>query len=184
MARSTMSNRPADVGQQAASDIIEAQRACADAIGYIEQSVVGDVNRAVLGLEVDDDHPMPDVHRVLQQYFYQMETAIVVNRPRHYSGEAYDGPLARVSVPYPQTVSTDGVSQTDTVTIDSIAGIEDWSLRQMEIPAQGTTRVFLSPRAVKDLYRELLRLQVDLGLHAQTRPKSSGGMDGDLNRNP
>jgi hypothetical protein len=114
-----------------------------------------------------------------------METAIVVNRPRHYSGEAYDGPLAKIGVPYPQTVTTDGVSQTDIVTIDSISDIEDWSLRQIEIPAEGTTRVFLSPRAVKDLYRELLRLQVDLGLHAQTRPKTGGGgMDGELNRNP
>lgn len=177
-----MSNRAADVGQQAASDIIEAQRACADAIGYIEQAVVGDVNRAVLGLEVDDDHPMPEVHRVLQQYFYQMETAVVVNRPRHYSGDAYDGPLAEVGVPYPQSVMTDGFSQTDIVPIEGIGDIEEWSLRQMDIPAEGATRVFLSPRAVKNLYRELLRLQVDLGLHAQTRPKSGGGMDGDLNR--
>jgi|APHM01.1.fsa_nt_gi hypothetical protein len=180
MARSGDSRERA--GQQAGQDIIAAQRKCGEMLAYVESTATGDLSQAVLLSRIDDSNPVPEIHGALLTYYRLFETIIVINRYEYYTGERYDEPIAKINVPQPPF--TADFNRTRTETIDGLGDLEDWSFRQMT-PQGATkpTRVFLSPRAIKNVYRELVNVQTDLDLHAQTRARTSQATDDRLKRN-
>lgn len=151
--------------KQSARTLQQAQQQAAAAVGMLESHVDGDPSVAIVAADLPANSPMPDVHRAVMTYFFQLEPLLHARAPGHYRGDYYDEPITEVKVPAGPAI--DGYGQHETEVIYSLADLEDWQLRTVQRPGQHgheQSRLFLSPLGYSDINRKLMQAQGALGL--------------------
>jgi len=133
---------------------------------------------AIVGADLPANSPMPDVHRAVMTYFFQLERLLLARAPGHYRGDEYDGPISEIKVPSGPAI--DGYGGHEIETIHSLADVGDWQLRTVQRPGQHgheQSRLFLSPLACSDISRKLMQAQGALGLAVDAIEERSQPLD-------
>lgn len=161
-----------------AKTITKIRLACAQQIMRFEERVTGDPKVAILGSEIGESHPVSKAHSLTLLYYGELEAIMQQKMPGMWSGEALDEPIATVLVPKHPGVA--GMTDYREETIGNFHSLESWSMKSVEMPVgklgqQEQVRLFLSPDAIRQVYRLLKRVQSHLGLDATGKQERKQG---------